>query len=85
MEVPNIFSDSFPMFNPVHLKVFINKPVLLGIFLIFFVIYFILSAVLFYHWHAYGMRSRGIVVAETLFFIVSIGLFVSAGLSIFYY
>ncbi len=85
MEVPNILSTSFPMFNPVHLTVFINKPVLMGVLVVFFVIYSILSGVLFYHWHAYGMRSRGIIVAETFFFFVSIVLFVMAGLTIYYY
>ncbi len=54
----------------------------LGVFLLF---YLIVSAVLFYHWSAYGMHSRGIVFGKTIFSIFSIVLIFISWLSITYY
>ncbi len=85
MQIPDVLPTSLPFLSSINFGVLINKPVMLGILGVFFVLYCVLSAVLVYHWAAYGMRSRGIIVAESLYFLVSIVLFVSAGLSIFYY
>jgi hypothetical protein len=85
MEIPKVLPDSFPFLSKFHVGILVNKPILFIILGVYFFVYVILAGVLFYHWFAYGMRSRGIVVAQTLFFIVSVVLFVSAGLSAFYY
>lgn len=55
------------------------------VLVLFFIAYIIISAVLFYHWTSYGMRSAGILVGETLFTLVSVVLFVVAGLAIHYF
>jgi len=85
MEIPVVLPNSLPSFSTFHISILINKPILVGVFVIFFILYSIVSGVLLYHWSAYGMRSPGIVVAESFFFFVSIVLFVFAGLSIYYY
>jgi hypothetical protein len=58
---------------------------LFAILCFFFLIYVVISAVLFYHWSAYGMRSPGIAVARTLYIVVSLLLFVVSGMSIYYF
>ncbi len=75
--LPNVFTF--------HLGLIINKPVLMVLFGLYFVLYATVSAVLVYHWTSYGMRSRGIIVGESLFYFVSAVLFVTAGLSIYYF
>ena len=80
MEFPVIsFTSNF------QLGYLINKPVLVVIFTVFLVIYIILSGILRYHWHNYGMRNAGIIFAQSIFFLVSIVLFVVLGLTIYYY
>ncbi len=37
----------------------------------FLTVYGIISVILFYHWIAYGMRAKGILIAEFVFPIVS--------------
>lgn len=61
-----------------------NRPVLAIIALVFFVIYSIVSGVLVYHWHVYGMKNSGILLAQNLFFLVSIILFVMLGYAVYY-
>ncbi len=56
--------------------------IVLGVFLFF---YLIVSAVLFYHWSAYGMHSKGIVIGKTIFSIVSVILLLLSWFSITYY
>lgn len=85
MNIPEVLPGNFPLFSSLHLQILINKPVMFVILGVFFVVYSIVSAVLFYHWHAYGMRSRGIIVAETVFTLVSLSLFSFSVLSILYY
>lgn len=85
MEIPNVLPTTFPGFSSFHISVLVNKPVLLVMLGVYFFVYAIISGVLFYHWFAYGMRSRGIIVAESMFFFVSSVLFVMSGLAIFYY
>lgn len=74
-----------PPLPHVKLSFFINTPIMFGILLAFFVIYSLASSVLVYHWSAYGMRSQGIIFAESIFIFVSIVLFVMAGVSIIYF
>lgn len=82
MQLPSLTLPSLPSVN---LSFIINSSVLTLILSLFFVLYLIVSIVLFYHWISYGMRSAGIVVAEVLFSMVSVTLFVVAGLAIHYY
>ena len=67
------------------LSVFFNSYVMSGILVVFLFFYVIVGMVLFYHWSAYGMRSHGILIAETLFSFISVVLFVIASLAIHYY
>ena len=67
------------------LSFLLNVPILLIIFAIFFVFYAIVSIVLFYHWSEYGMRHAGIYLAEAIFMVVSVLLFVVAGLALHYF
>jgi hypothetical protein len=72
------------LFN-IDLSFIINKPVLGIVFVLYFIFYLLISGVLFYHWHAYGMKSAGIMIARSLFIFVSIFLFVMSGLTIYYF
>jgi hypothetical protein len=83
MELPKLSMPAFLQIN-ISLSTFVNAPVLWVIFGVFFIIYAIISLVLIYHWIAYGMRSKGIMVGATLFIFVSIALF-SVSLSALYY
>ena len=74
-----------PTFNNINLSVFISRPILLVLLVIFFLIYSVLSGVILYHWKAYGMRSHGILLAESLFLFVSLVLFVIAGTAMTYF
>lgn len=85
MDLPLVLPTTLPTIPTFHLSILVSKPILIGILFVFFVLYSIVSGVLLYHWSAYGMRSPGIVVAESFYFFVSIVLFVFAGLSIYYY
>ncbi len=81
MQLPQLI----PALPHISTSFFINTPVLIGIMAVFLVLYLIISSVLVYHWHAYGMQSHGILVGETLFIFISAVLFVIAGLSINYF
>ena len=62
-----------------------SAQVLWVVLVLFFVVYLAVSAALFYHWSSYGMRSAGILMAESIFTLVSITLFTVAGLAIQYF
>ena len=64
---------------------FVNRPMLIGILVVFLLAYFVVACVLMYHWYRYGMNRFGILVAEGLFLFVSVVLFVFASLAIYYY
>jgi len=85
MDEPITIFPSFLSLPQIRLSLFINIPVLIIFFFIFFVFYAIISSVIVYHWSAYGMKSRGIIIAEALFFGVSFALFAVATLSLFYF
>ena len=74
-----------PTFNNINFSVFLSKPILMIVFVVFFLVYSVLSGVIIYHWNAFGMKSGGIVIAESVFLFVSVVLFVVAGLTITYY
>jgi hypothetical protein len=82
MTIPAFDFSAFPKINP---TLFITMPVLVGVLVFFFVAYTIISGVLVYHWSAYGMKSHAVFMAETLFLFVSIILFVTASLSLYYF
>ncbi len=82
-DVP-LFPESFrPAFNRLvagntQLPDGFGQHVLLGLFIIFLISYVIVSASLFYHWYAYGMKNKNVFIAEVLFSFVSIFLLVTA-------
>ena len=81
-DFPQLSMPEFPIKN---FSIFLNGHILFAILVVFFIFYSIISAVLFYHWTAYGMRHYGVLVAETLFSIVSLTLFCMAGLALYYF
>jgi hypothetical protein len=64
---------------------FFNVPVLLIVLAVFFVLYCIMTGVLWYHWSKYGMREHGVLVARTLFLFVSVILFCVALSGLYYF
>ena len=66
------------LFAGLSLPAHIGPSILLPIFLIFALVYSIVSGVIFYHWITYGMGSKTIVMAEILFVSVSVLLFILA-------
>lgn len=82
MEIPTLTTS---ISSNLNLNSLVNKPILIFIAIAFFVVYLILSGILRYHWHNYGMRNAGILFAQSLFFLVSIVLFVVLGLTIYYF
>ena len=72
---------SFPAFS---LSFLASPSILMVLLAFFFVFYCIISAILMYHWSAYGMRNPGILIAESLFVLISLVLFMVASLSLSY-
>ena len=81
MQIPQFSIPNFLHISPS----FINLPILLIILALFFMAYAGVSGVLMYHWSAYGMKSQGVLVTETLFLFISVILFVIAGLGLHYF
>ncbi len=75
-ELPPLALPGFPQVN---LSWLFSSPLLIVIFILFSLIYAIITVVLFYHWYQYGMKHRGILIAEALFVLVS---FVCFGVSL---
>jgi len=82
MQIAPLTMPSLPFVNAAF---FVNVPVLLGILVIFFIVYAIISSLLVYHWTAYGMYSITVMVTMLLFIFVSVGLFSVAALAIGYF
>ena len=82
MEQPLLPMIAFPQ---IKASLFINLPVLVIILSLFFIFYALVTSVLMYHWSSYGMRAPGIVVAESLYLLVSVILFVISGMSLYYF
>ena len=74
-----------PKFSNINFSIILSRPILLILLVVFFLIYAILSGVILYHWKSYGMKGRGVILAETLFLFVSLVLFVIAGVSMTYF
>jgi hypothetical protein len=74
-----------PKIGNLNIDLMVGKPILFGLFLIYSAIYFILTLILFYHWHAYGMKSAKIIFAESVFLLVSAFLFLVTAVSLSYY
>lgn len=71
---------------PINIMPYVlNIPVFTILLVIFFIFYVVISGVLMYHWSAYGMKSTGILVAETFYIFVSLVLFAMAGLALYYF
>ncbi|MFZ2522728.1 MAG: hypothetical protein WAX44_02695 [Minisyncoccia bacterium] len=82
MNTPDLI---FPSFSFSNLTFLFGRPMLIAVLAVFFIFYVVYSSVLIYHWSTYGMKSREVVFAESLFYLVSVALFAVAGLSIFLY
>ncbi len=74
-----------PKFSNINFSIFLSRPVLLVVLVVFFLIYSVLSGVILYHWKSYGMKGSGVLLAESLFLFVSLVLFVVAGISVTYF
>ncbi len=48
------------------------KTALWSVFGLVFLIYLITSGILLFHWRKYGMRSKKVVFAELVYFLVSV-------------
>lgn len=64
------------------LPVSIGKPIIWVFFALFFIGYAIITGILIYHWRKYGMSNKYIILAESLFLIVSVILLVLAFISL---
>ncbi len=73
---------TIPSISNVSISFIENLPILLIIFVAFFTVYIIVSVILAYHWTQYGTHKGTIVFAETIFVLVSVGLFVVAFLAL---
>ena len=66
------------MDNPININlpdIAINKGSLWIVLLVFFTIYWLIAAILFFHWTKYGLGNKRIILAETTFVLVSVVLF----------
>lgn len=82
MDLPILQMPAFPH---IKLAILVNTPTLLLLFGFFIIFYASVSSVLIYHWHSYGMKSPGILFAETIYLFVSLVLFVISGISLYYF
>ena len=64
------------------LPVSIGKPIVWIFFILFCAGYAVITGILIYHWRKYGMSNKKILLAESIFLIVSGVLFVSAFISL---
>ncbi len=76
---------SLPDFGKINVSTFITRPILSLVLFVYLVGYISLGSILFYHWRKYGMRSTSVIFAETAFLLVSLVLFVLAGVAVSYY
>ena len=77
-------AQTLPQFSLTKLSFLFNPLVLFVLLAVFFVLYFIGSATLWYHWSKYGMGRGEIRIVKTLFVFVSAALFLFALLGIYY-
>lgn len=74
-----------PDFSKINISTFISRPILSIALFVYLIGYVSLGSVLFFHWKKYGMNSTSVIFAETAFLLVSIVLFVLAGVAVSYY
>lgn len=83
-EYPELYVPKvIPNIPNLSLNFFVNQSSMMVVFLIFLVVYLIISGVLFYHWNTYGMRSRAVTLAQLIFFAGSCVVFGIAGMSVY--
>lgn len=82
MKIPIYTPPTLPNIN---LNILMTTPVLAIIFVLFLIIYIGITGVIIYHWSTYGMKSPGIILARTLYIVVSLSLFFTAFLGLTYY
>ena len=61
----NIGSNFFPS------GLVLTKPIIFGVLLVAFVAWGCMSAVFVFHWRRYGMKERFVVIAESVYFLIS--------------
>ena len=74
-----------PIFPNISLSFLANTPILLIVLVLFLILYVVVSSVLLYHWSEYGMRTGAVILAETVFVLVSLVLFAVSFLSLNYF
>jgi hypothetical protein len=82
MELPTLAPNAF-LDHP--LAIILSTNALIGILFLFILSYIGISSILLYHWNAYGMKSNGIIFAQSLYLLVSVVLLIVSGLAIYYY
>ena len=60
----------------------LSKPVILGLLILVILAWIVISVILVFHWKRYGMKERLIVVAESVYFLVS-GLLIAIAVGFF--
>jgi len=56
------------MLNGATKGLVLNENILWLIFILTFVLFLVFSLILVYHWHRFGMRAKGIFLAESVYF-----------------
>ncbi len=60
----------------------LSKPVIFGLLVLVLLAWIVMSVILVFHWKRYGMKERFIVIAESIYFLVS-GLLIAIALGFF--
>ena len=82
IEMPKLY---VPDFLKINISFLAGGTILWIIFILFFIVYVVIASVLLYHWHAYGMKGKAVLFAESLFIFVSVVLFTVSGLAIYFF
>lgn len=83
MDIPKYTPPDF--FQSINISFLTGRMVFFIILLVYAIFYLMVSSVLIYHWFKYGMKSSGIIVAQTLYIFVSVFLFAFAILALSIY
>ncbi|MDO8483182.1 MAG: hypothetical protein Q7S86_05200 [bacterium] len=60
----------------------LSKPIILGLLVLVIIAWIGMSVIFVFHWKRYGMKERFIVIAESVYFLVS-GLLIAIALGFF--
>ena len=74
-QIPKLSVAGLPHFTNFNGLSFLSFPILVGILIVFFVLYLIVTLILMYHWSEYGMKSRGVIFGRLVFLCGSAFLF----------